>query len=328
MNWRTIIPDTFITGLVFMVIIAYLVPFHSCFTAYFPLHEIVYWGITGIFFLYGLKLNPKQIRQDIGNWKLHLLIQSTTFILFPLIILVFYPIFSNTSLEIIWLAVFFLAALPSTVSSSVVMVSMAKGNIPSAIFNASISGLIGLIATPLWMGVFLKTSDTGSSLIDMTQQLVLQILLPVTLGLVLNSFFGKWAQRHKATIGWFDKIVIFLIIYKSFSAAFTNNVFSQLPFSRLILLSIAMILLFFLVYSFISRISGNLHFPQQDRITALFCGSKKSLVHGSVFVTLLITDVSLQSLFLLPIMIYHAFQLFYTSYAAKKFASTNNTNKA
>lgn len=324
MNWQKIVPDAFIIGLLLMVILASVFPFQPNYALFFPLQSIIYWGITGIFFLYGLKLNPKQIRQDIGNWKLHLLIQSTTFILFPLIILVFYPIFKNTSLETIWLAVFFLAALPSTVSSSVVMVSIAKGNIPSAIFNASISGLIGLIATPLLMGMFLKTSDTGDSLADMTQQLVLQILLPVTLGLVLNSFFGKWAQRHKATIGWFDKTIIFLIIYKSFSAAFTNNVFSQLPLSRFMILTIAMVSLFFLIYSFISRISGSLHFPQSDKITALFCGSKKSLVHGSVFVTLLITDASLQSLFLLPIMIYHAFQLFYTSYAAKKFASTSS----
>ncbi|GAL78303.1 sodium/bile acid symporter family [Algibacter lectus] len=50
--------------------------------------------------------------------------------------------------------VLFLAALPSTVSSSVVMVSMAKGNIPAAIFNASISGIIGVALTPLWMGAF------------------------------------------------------------------------------------------------------------------------------------------------------------------------------
>lgn len=61
----------------------------------------------------------------------------------------------------ILLAYFFLAALPSTVSSSVVMVSIAKGNIPAAIFNASISSLIGVVVTPLWVGLFIA-SATGN----------------------------------------------------------------------------------------------------------------------------------------------------------------------
>lgn len=51
----------------------------------------------------------------------------------------------------------FLATLPSTVSSSVVMVSIAGGNMAAAIFNASVSSLIGVFVTPLWMGIFLET---------------------------------------------------------------------------------------------------------------------------------------------------------------------------
>ena len=39
------------------------------------------------------------------------------------------------------------------------MVSIAKGNVPSAIFNASISGLIGIFATPMLMQPFLENSS-------------------------------------------------------------------------------------------------------------------------------------------------------------------------
>ena len=54
------------------------------------------------------------------------------------------------------------------------------------------------------------------------EQLVQQILLPVALGLSLNKYLGTAAQKHKSLIGWFDKIIIFLIIYKSFSTAFLS----------------------------------------------------------------------------------------------------------
>ncbi|MEX2485248.1 MAG: bile acid:sodium symporter [Brumimicrobium sp.] len=314
------IPDTFVVGLLLMVVLAYFFPFKSTYNEAFPLKKIIYWGITGIFFLYGLKINPNKIKEDIGNWKLHLIIQLTTFLLFPLILLLFYPVLKGSSYHILWLASFFLAVLPSTVSSSVVMVSIGKGNVPAAIFNASISGLIGLIMTPFWMSLFMKKAGHDIEILEMMQQLFFQILLPVIIGLLLNRFIGKYIQKHSAKIGWFDKVIIFLIIYKSFSAAFLNGIFTQVPLWTFILLSGLIILLFFVVYGCINLISGLLSFNRADTITALFCGSKKSLVHGSVFVTLIVSDLSTQSLFLLPIMIYHAFQLFYTSYKARRFA--------
>lgn len=317
MNQKQKLPNTFVIGLIAMVILASLFPFTDEYAAVFPLKDVIYWGITGIFFLYGLKLNPKKIREDIGNWRLHLLVQSTTFLIFPLIVLAFYPFFSDTEFYPLWLATFFLAALPSTVSSSVVMVSIAKGNIPASIFNASISGFIGLFATPLWMSLFMKHSDQGQAIGEMVQQLILQILLPVFVGLLLNRYLGKIVQKNNSTVSMFDKVIIFLIIYKSFSAAFINEVFSQLPLWTFAILSALIVSFFFLIFGIIKAASKWLNFNREDKITALFCGSKKSLVHGSVFVTLIITDEVTQSLFLLPIMIYHAFQLFYTSYKAR-----------
>jgi len=317
MNWKQKLPDAFVIGLIAMVILASLFPFTDEYAEVVPLKTIIYWGITGIFFLYGLKLNPKKIREDIGNWRLHLLIQSTTFLIFPLIVLALYPLFSDTQYYMLWLATFFLAVLPSTVSSSVVMVSIAKGNVPASIFNASISGLIGLFATPLWMSLFMKHSDEGQVIGEMVQQLILQILLPVFIGLLLNRYLGRIVQKRKTAVSWFDKIIIFLIIYKSFSAAFITGVFTQVPAWTFLTLSVLIVLFFFLIFGIVKAISKWKGFNREDTITALFCASKKSLVHGSVFVTLIITETSLQSLFLLPIMIYHAFQLFYTSNRAR-----------
>ena len=317
--------DPFIAGLIIMLILAWAIPFEGELKATIPLKTIIYWGVSGIFFLYGLKLDLKKIKEDMMNWKLHLTIQSTTFLLFPLIVLIFYPFFKNSSYEELWMATFFLAVLPSTVSSSVVMISIAKGNLPAGIFNASISGLIGLFLTPLWMSVFMRTRDTGNTFSSLTEQLFLQILLPVIVGLLLNYIFGNFVRKHSKTISWFDKIIIFLIVYKSFSSAFTTGMFEEIVSSTIITLSALMIVLFALVFIIVSKVSKKLKFSIQDQITAIFCGSKKSLVHGSVFVTLIIPDLALQSLYLLPIMIYHAFQLFFTSYIARKWAKSSSS---
>ncbi|MDX1653434.1 MAG: bile acid:sodium symporter family protein [Brumimicrobium sp.] len=314
------IPDSFVIGLLFMVGLAYLLPFNEDFSKVVPLPAIIYWGITGIFLLYGLKLELNKLKADMSNWRLNLLIQLSTFILFPVILLLFYPFLKDTSYHTLWLASFFLAALPSTVSSSVVMVSIAKGNIPAAIFNASISGLIGIIVTPLWMSIFFNNDGAGADFAEMFKGLSLQILLPVTIGIALNPLVGKYIRDRRQYVNWFDKIIIFLIVYKSFSAAFVQGVFSQVPGWTFLLLSLLIIGMFFLVFGIIGYISSLLNFSRKDKITARFCGSKKSLVHGSVFVTLIVSDPGMQSLFLLPVMIYHAFQLFYTSHVSRVYA--------
>lgn len=302
-----------------MIFLAYIIPFKINENEFQILPKIIYWGIVGIFFLYGAKLNLKQIFSDLKNWKLHFLIQSTTFLIFPAIILIFYPLFRDGQYQQLWLATFFLAALPSTVSSSVVMVSIGKGNIGSAIFNASISGIIGLFMTPIWMGIFLKSSQT-LEILPLVQQLFFQILLPVILGLFFNKHLKAFLIKQKSSVAWFDKIIIFLIVYKSFSAAFLDNVFGQVPLWTMALLAIFILALFFFIYYLIAWGAKKLALNREDQITAIYCASKKSLVHGSVFVTLLIQDLGTQSLFLLPIMIYHSAQLFYTSYTARKYA--------
>ena len=125
-----------------------------------PLHlpKIAEYGVSLIFFFYGLKLNLKNLISDLSNWKLHLLVQFSTFVLFPLMVIAMkwaFPVYFST---LTGLGIFYLAALPSTVSSSVVLVSIAGGNLPSAIFNASVSSIIGIIITPLWMsGILEKT---------------------------------------------------------------------------------------------------------------------------------------------------------------------------
>ncbi|MGO3181566.1 MAG: bile acid:sodium symporter family protein [Aequorivita sp.] len=310
--------DSFVIAIIISIVIAYFLPQLGASDSPIPMNQISSLGISFIFFFYGLSLNSEAIKNGLKNWKLHLSVQSSTFILFPLLILPFFPLFKDTSYEILWLAFLFMAALPSTVSSSVVLVSMAKGNLPAAIFNASISGIIGIIITPLWMMPFIKQTDIAFNFSSIYLQLITEIVVPLILGLLLRKYLGNWAQKHKRQLNLFDKFVILLIIYKSFVQSFEDEIFSSVSILEMGVMIILVLLLFFIVYSLTGWFGKLLKFNHADRITNQFCGTKKSLVHGTVFSEALFGQTSIIGIILLPLMFYHAFQILIISVIATK----------
>ncbi len=316
--------DPFVLTLAAAVALAYFFPEWGGRAGPLPLDRIAGVGISFIFFFYGLKLGPEKLRAGMRNVKLHVLIQLSTFLLFPLIVLAFYPFVKGGESENLWLAFLFLAALPSTVSASVVMVAIARGNLPGAIFNASISGLIGVVVTPLWMGFFLKQGEADFRLGEVYVKLVTEILLPVIVGLVLQKYLGKYVTKHGTKLAYFDKAVILLIIYKSFARSFEDGVFSTVALTELAWLLLAVVALFFFVFWLTGRLSKHFGFSIEDRITAQFCGTKKSLVHGTVFAKILLPAGFPVGIIFLPLMLFHAFQILAVSIIAARLGRRNS----
>jgi sodium/bile acid cotransporter 7 len=319
--------DNFILAILIVITIAYFFPQWGSKTSPIPLDKIASIGVALIFFFYGLKLSPEKLKNGLKNWKLHIVVQLSTFLIFPLLVLLFYPLIDTEESQNLWLSFFFLAALPSTVSSSVVMVSMAKGNIPAAIFNASISGLIGVVITPLWMGLFLTQETTDFSLVDIYIKLFTEILIPVIIGFALQKYLGKYVQKYLQQLATFDKSIILLIIYKSFSESFEENVFGSVQVKDLLIITLAVTALFYLMYYLTGYLAKKLKFNQEDAITAQFCGTKKSLVHGTVFSKILFPAAYPVGLILLPLMLFHALQLFIISIIASKLAKRMDKNE-
>lgn len=310
--------DGFILALIAVVFLAWLWPYPGTAEAPVPLGEVAGYGVSVIFFFYGLKLNLSQLRVGLGNPRLHFLIHASTFLLFPLLILAVKSLFQGADLQTLWLGIFFLAALPGTVSSAVVMVSLAGGNIPAAIFNASLSSLLGVFITPLWMGLLMNTASANFDMEEVILKLVVQVLLPVVAGMLMHRFWGKFAEKYRKELGNFDKSVILLIVYSSFCESFDSGVFSLLGWRELLLLWLGVVALFFLVYGIASFLSKILKLNREDRITALFCGSKKSLVQGAVMSKVLFAGLPSAGILLLPILLYHASQLLIVSSIAQR----------
>jgi sodium/bile acid cotransporter 7 len=286
--------------------------------SHIPLSLIGSIGVSLIFFFYGLKLSPEKLKNGLKNWRLHMLVQLSTFIIFPLVVLIFYPSIQTEEAKLTWLAFLFLASLPSTVSSSVVMVSIAKGNLPAAIFNASISGLIGIVVTPLWMSLFLQQSGNDFDLGTIYLKLLTEILLPVVAGIALQRFLGKFMLQYNKYLTIFDKSVILLIIYKSFAESFEDRVFSAVNTFDLAGIMVCVIALFFTIYWLTGYLARKLKFNHEDTITAQFCGTKKSLVHGTVFSKILFPASMPVGIILLPLMLFHAIQIFIISIIASR----------
>lgn len=302
-----------------MIAVARIFPNAATWSDPISLHQIGDIGITLVFLFYGLKLNLKILRKDLSNWKLHLVVQLSTFLLFPLLVLPFVLFFGDGENHLLWMGAFFLAALPSTVSSSVVMVSIARGNVPSAIFNASLSSLLGVFITPLWMGIVLAASpDQAADLSAIITKLILQVLAPVVLGIFLNRFLGRWAESKSRYLKLFDQSVILLIVYLAFADSFLKNQFSVIGNLDLLLVAVLCLGLFFSVYFTICFIAQRLGFNRKDTISAQFSGSKKSLVHGTVMSKVLFHGMSGAGVILLPLMVYHALQLVVVGFIARK----------
>lgn len=118
------------------------------------------------------------------------------------------------------------------------MVSMARGNVPAAIFNASISGLIGIVITPLWMGLFMHSTQTEFNLGSIYFKLIVEILLPVIMGISLQRYWGKLVLHFAKQLTLFDKSIILLIIYKSFAQSFEAHIYSSVKAADFVLIDL------------------------------------------------------------------------------------------
>ncbi|MGL4208020.1 MAG: bile acid:sodium symporter family protein [Candidatus Adiutrix sp.] len=264
--------------------------------------------VAFLFFLHGLKLSPQNLWAGLTHWKLHLSILGATFVFFPLLGLSLKPLVEPWLGSHLYIGFLFVCLLPSTVQSSIAFTSMAGGNVAAAVCAASASSLLGIVITPVLVTILLQsTLDSGVSgqaVINLAQQL----LLPFLLGQALRFKLAPLLVRHASLVGYVDRISVLFIVYVSFSHATTSGLWQSLTWP--IFLAIVASCAILLALTFFGTWKGGafLGFTKADRITLLFCGSKKSLVAG-VPMANIIFGPALAGVIILPLMIFHQMQL-------------------
>jgi sodium/bile acid cotransporter 7 len=302
-------PDWFLLGMIFATFLAWAFPEPGAAGGWMHPELVTKLGVALIFFLHGLVLSFAALRAGALNWRLHLLVQACTFLVFPLLGLAFNTMLrGRISLELS-LGLFFLCALPSSVSSSIAMTAAARGNVAGAVFNATLSSLIGIVVTPLWIAWAMKTTGEPQPILPVVLDLLRWLVLPLALGQVSRPLLGRWALQHKARISLVDRFTILLLVYTSFCDSFKQHVWTGYAAGQLIVVTIVCLVLFAGVMLLTSSASRALGFTREDRIAVMFCGSKKTLASGVPMAKLIFGAHPGIGLILLPIMIYHPLQL-------------------
>jgi sodium/bile acid cotransporter 7 len=309
--------DPFLVLLIAMVLLASLLPARG--TAAVWVEGGADFGIALLFFLHGARLSRAAIVQSIGNWRLHALVFASTYVLFPIAGLAVVMLAGGWVNPLLLAGLLFLTLLPSTVQSSIAFTAMAGGNVAAAVTSASLSNLIGIVLTPLLVGLFMRAGGGGGlSGWESIQSIVLQLLVPFVGGHLLRPLIGGWVERNKKILQPVDRGSILLVVYSAFSAAVVNGIWSRvgvLDLVELVVLS-SFILAFIMVANVL--IARLVKLPREDSIVLLFCGSKKSLVSGVPMAGALFAPAQV-GLVVLPLMIFHQLQLFVCAALAGRF---------
>lgn len=301
--------DWFLKGMIVAVGLAFLWPSPGAHGGFLHPELLNKVGIALIFFLNGLGLSLLALRDGALRWQVHLLIQVSTFLIFPLLGWGLIKLTGGWMSADLQTGFFYLCALPSTVSSSVALTVAARGNVSVAVFNATLSSLLGVVLTPLWMAWMLGHGNTQFTVGPVIMDLLLWLVLPLALGQLARPLLSAWAGRNKAMINKVDRLTILTLIYTSFSDSVQQNIWSQYGSIVLVETLVGACVLFGVVLLLIRMLSHLLGLSTEDRIAAIFCGSKKTLASGLPMAHLIFGVNPAMGLILMPIMIYHPLQL-------------------
>jgi sodium/bile acid cotransporter 7 len=302
-------PDWFLLGMIGVSVLAWAFPGPGAAGGWLHPELLTKAGVALLFFLHGVMLSFAALRAGALNWRLHVFVQVSTFIVFPLLGLVLNALLAGRVAPELKLGLFYLCALPSTVSSSVAMTAAARGNVAGAVFNATLSSLIGVVATPLWIAAVIQTTGQTQPIGPVVVDLLRWLVLPLVIGQLCRPVLGAWLGRHKAGVHFTDRATILLLVYTSMCDSFRQGIWSGQGTSTLLLAFTVCGGLFAVVMVATARVSAALGFSQEDRMAAIFCGSKKTLASGVPMAKLIFAAHPAIGVILLPIMIYHPLQL-------------------
>ena len=314
--FRRLIPDPFLLFLVATILLATFTPARGGFAVAVGWLSVV--TIVLLFFFHGAKLARDEVIAGLTHWRLHLTILASTFLFFPLLGLIGFKAWPSLLPQDLWVGMLFLCALPSTVQSAIAFVSMARGNVPAAIASASASQMLGIVLTPLLMGLMAGAHGSGSVNLKGIGEIAAQILLPFVVGHLLRPWVGGWVGRHKALIGITDRSTIIVAVYGAFSAAVLEGLWHKLPPASLALLVGVNAVVLAVGLGFTWGLGRALGFERADRITIQFCGTKKSLLQGVPMAKVLFPGPQ-TGVILLPIMLFHQMQLMACAFIARRY---------
>lgn len=308
--------DRFTLTLIAVVAAATLIPAHGVGTVVFDwLTDL---AIALLFFLHGAKLSRTAIIAGAMHWRLHILVFTCTFVLFPIAGWASQPLLLPMLGAPLYVGILYLCALPGTVQSAIAFTSIARGNIPAAVCSASASSIIGIVVTPLLVGWMIGATGTSTSTLDAILHISVQLLLPFVAGHLLRPCVGAWIDRNHGWLSAVDQGSILLVVYTAFSASVIGGLWKMVPPMALVLLAVVCCVLLAVALITTTYLARRFGFSKEDEITIVFCGSKKSLATGVPMAQVLFAGSAVGPA-LLPLMVFHQIQLMVCAVLAQRY---------
>lgn len=308
------LPDNFILALIAAIVVASILPVHG--VAAMAYGHATTLAIALLFFLHGAKLSRRAVIDGASNWRLHLCVLASTFVLFPVIGLVSQPLLSSLLTPGLAAGVLFVCLLPSTVQSSIAFTSIARGNVSAAVCSASVSNLLGVFITPALAGVFMMQASGGGGSLSAVVHIVAEIVVPFVIGQFARRWISDWIGTHPKVVKFVDQGSIVMVVYGAFSASVVEGMWHQIPPPALIWLLVICSMLLALILG-ITYTAGRTFFSREDGLVLLFCGSKKSMASGIPIAQVLFASSALGTI-ILPLMIFHQIQLMACAVIARR----------
>lgn len=307
--------DPFTLTLILTVLLASFFPAEGSIFTFFE--GLTTAAIALLFFMHGAKLSREAIVAGGGHWRLHLWVMCSTFILFPVIGVLFNwwkPVDVSQNL---YNGFLYLCILPATVQSAIAFTSIAGGNVAAAVCSASASSVLGIFLSPVLVGLVMNVQGASGSFHDVGR-IMLQLLLPFVVGHLMRPWIGNFVAKHKKMIGKTDQTSILLVVYTAFSEAVTHGIWHQVGVKALVFIVVTSLVLLAIVIGVNIVIARRLGFNKADEITIVFCGSKKSLANGIPMANILFPAATV-GIMVLPLMLFHQIQLLVCAMMAKRY---------
>lgn len=301
--------NRFLVGLVLVVIAAFVLPGPGAPGGILHPEITSRVAVVVIFFVQGLVLALDALRAGLMRWRLHVLVQSFTYLVIPALGIALDAVFGRWLPAELRLGFLYLSMLPTTVSSAVMFTALAKGNTAGAIVNTTMSNVFGVVVTPLWVSVMLHVRGGAITPWSLMGEISLLVLAPLVAGQIVRPFARHWIAAHHHRTGSISGGLVLFIVYTAFAGSVASGMWVRYGWAPAALAAIGAALFFALVLALTIVAVRVMRLSPADRTAALFCAPQKTLAAGVPMAKLIFASNPALGLILLPVMFYHPLQL-------------------
>lgn len=299
----------FLVGMAVVIALAALMPWIGARGGPLKPEITLHLAVAAAFLVSGMTLPLARLREASGQWRLHLFIQSFSFVLVPALVWLALPLLRlGGASDVLTQGFIVLACLPTTIASCVIFTRAAGGNEAGALCNSVLGNLLGLIITPALLLLLLGTHG-DAPITAVLAQLSLEVLLPLVLGQIAQVLAGRHAGSFERLRPW-PSVFLLYLIFCVFSETFSTT--SPTGAGHDLLITVLGVSLLHVVLLATCWWLSSIHamgFARGDRIAALFCGPQKTLALGVPMLSILYGHHPLLAWLTLPLICYHPLQL-------------------